>query len=272
MTTTTIPRQQKQQDVQRKQRIKAVLFDLDGTLLDTEALSDQAILAAFGPSLPRSIRDGRLPWEIKRQILGLRGAEWIPMVLSYAQENWGVSTPLCVQEFWSAWEENLNNFCDEIASCPGALELVRALKNAGLPLAIATSSRQDSVDKKRRNHEDLFGAITTVVAGDDPALKNGKPAPDIYLEAALRLGVDPTECLVFEDAISGVKAGKAAGCVVVAVPDPRFEETSRAEVFGSVADLVLDDLWQFCGTEWGVDVDMPSLRANQESSEIKRTK
>ena len=94
--------------------------------------------------------------------------------------------------------------------------------------------------------------IKTIVAGDDPAVEHGKPAPDIYLEAARRLGVDPSECLVFEDAMSGVKSGKAAGCVVVAVPDPRMEK----HVFEGVADVVLDSLSQFDGRQWGIGIDM----------------
>lgn len=78
--------------------IKAILFDLDGTLLDTEALSDKATLKAFGDSIPQQIHDerrqdgDRLPWEIKKQIIGKRGDEWIPMVISYAEENWGAVT------------------------------------------------------------------------------------------------------------------------------------------------------------------------------------
>lgn len=76
--------------------IKGVLFDLDGTLLDTEALSDIALVQAFGESIPSDVRNqllakGRIPWELKRQILGLRGAEWFPIVIKFAQENWGVA-------------------------------------------------------------------------------------------------------------------------------------------------------------------------------------
>jgi beta-phosphoglucomutase-like phosphatase (HAD superfamily) len=81
-----------------RRKIKAVLFDLDGTLLDTESLSDKAILKAFGESLPVEIQEERrqagdlLPWEIKKQIVGKRGDEWIPMIIAYAQQHWGVGT------------------------------------------------------------------------------------------------------------------------------------------------------------------------------------
>lgn len=104
----------------------------------------------------------------------------------------------------------------------------------------------------------MFQKMTTIVAGDDPAVKNGKPAPDMYIEAARRLGLDPSECLVFEDAMSGVKAGKAAGCAVVAVPDPRMDKSA----FELVADIVLDDLCQFDGTQWGINVNMKNALIN----------
>jgi len=66
----------------------------DGTLLDTESLADQAIIESFGSELSQKYKNefqGRLPWEIKSKILGLRGSEWIPMVLTYAESNWEVN-------------------------------------------------------------------------------------------------------------------------------------------------------------------------------------
>ena len=137
-------------------------------------------------------------------------------------------------------------------ACQGARELVEAASKLGLSLAIVTSSRYDVVSKKRTRHEDIFRHMKAIVAGDDAAIKNGKPAPDMYLEAASRLGVHPSECLVFEDALSGVKSGKAAGCIVIAVPDPRMDKN----IFEKEADSVLENLMQFDGEPWGININM----------------
>jgi pseudouridine 5'-phosphatase len=139
------------------------------------------------------------------------------------------------------WENNLNSFCSEIQECKGATTLVETLAKRNIPMAIATSSRAASVAKKRIHHERIFTPMAAVVTGDDPSVKNGKPAPDIFLEAARRLGVDPTDCLVFEDSTSGCQSAKAAGCFVIAVPDLRMEKS----VFKGIADQVLDDLTCF---------------------------
>ena len=104
-------------------------------------------------------------------------------------------------------------------------------------------------------HERMFQCIQEIVTGDDPAVKNGKPAPDIYLEAAKRLGVDPADCLVFEDAFLGAQAGHAAGCCVMAVPDKRMEK----DVFRSVSTEEIDDLWQFSGSKWGISLEMKEV-------------
>lgn len=95
-----------------------------------------------------------------------------------------------------------------------------------------------------------------IVTGDDPNVTNGKPAPDIYLEAAKRLGVHPSECLVFEDAITGAQSGKSAGCNVVAVPDYRMEK----EQFMNVSDEIINSLEHFSGKRWEIPLEMNEAR------------
>jgi beta-phosphoglucomutase-like phosphatase (HAD superfamily) len=94
-----------------------------------------------------------------------------------------------------------------------------------------------------------------IVTGDDPAVKNGKPAPDIFLEAARRLNIPPKNCLVFEDSTTGCSAAKSAGCTVVAVPDPRVE--SPHQTFGTdIADDIVSSLTEFDATKYGL---LPTL-------------
>lgn len=237
-------------------KIKAIIFDLDGTLLDTETLSDRAMYATLGLKCPD---DYRLPWELKQNILGKRGNEWAPIVLSYASKQWPEIILPDEETLCNQWEENLSRYCEEVRACPGATELVRQFAKLGLPMGVATSSRQAAVQKKRTRHEDLFRHFSTIVCGDHPSVRAGKPAPDIYLEAARQLKVDPSECLVFEDALSGVRSGAAAGCTVVAIPDSRFDASERA-VFLVEADVVLESMWQFDGRTHGIDVNMSSLK------------
>jgi beta-phosphoglucomutase-like phosphatase (HAD superfamily) len=223
--------------------IKAVIFDLDGTLLDTESLSDQAILAVFDRHLPSHIDRSILPWECKRQLLGLRGSEWTPIMIDYAHRQWNIVRDHLPSpgELWVQWENHLNEYCKHVELCQGAMDLVNSLSKHKIPMAIATSSRAAAVARKRLRHEDIFSKIQVIVTGDDPAVKNGKPAPDMYIEAAKRLNVEPNECLAFEDSLSGVKS---AGCFVLAVPDARFDETDR-NIFAKEANVVISTLSDF---------------------------
>jgi len=238
-----------------KNKYSGILFDMDGTLLDSEPLGCKAIYLTLKPHLPRDVREEYerdnphllTPWDLKQQTLGLPGDQWVPIVLRYAQREWGVSpeSSPSVDEFLKVWDKHMHDNVATVGACKGAYDVVREVAvDRNVPCAIATSSHSESVAKKRRRHEDMFGLFRAIVSADDPAVRRGKPAPDIYVEAAKRIGVDPADCIVFEDGMPGVRAGKAAGCYVVAVPDPRFRPEERRE-FEREADLVLDDLAQF---------------------------
>ena len=119
----------------------------------------------------------------------------------------------------------------------GAQQLVRHLKQHQVPIAVGTSSSQMSFGEKITRHGDWFALFDTIVTADDPEVTAAKPAPDIFLTAARRLGVAPGECLVFEDSPFGVTAAKAAGMRVLAVPDPAMADTKFAHADGILRSL-----------------------------------
>jgi len=219
--------------------------------------------------------NGRLPWELKSRILGMRGSEWSPIVIQYFLTHYGVgdgtagNEPLSPSKLWGQWETNLSTLCANVRAMKGAPELVEELRKNQVPMAIATSSQQDAVEVKRGGHENtIFGKMKVVVTGDDPAVRRGKPHPDIFLEAASRLGVPPTECLVFEDSMTGIMAGKAAGCQVVAVPDLRSDMVEFLEV----ADVVLRSLEEFDGKRFGINVELAKKTAAKKQLSRRESK
>lgn len=181
---------------------------------------------------------GQTHWPLKRRILGLSGTHWARIVL----EHFGIESKLTPQQLVDEWEHHLETLYATIDPLPGAQRVVDHVANH-VPVAIATSSNAHAVAKKRAAHPELFSPARVVVCGDDPELARGKPAPDIFLLAAQRLGVEPARCLVVEDSpfvrprqergscspaassprSAGVQAGLAAGMRVLAVPDPNVE-------------------------------------------------
>jgi pseudouridine-5'-monophosphatase len=185
----------------------AVLFDLDGVLLDTERLyteATQAIVGRFGKTFT---------WAIKRDAMGRDALVSARIVL----DRLGV--PLTPEEFVAERDVILERLVQRCEAIEGAEAFVRSLVGHGVPVAVATSSNRPLYDIKIRPHAwfDLFGAV---VCGDDPRVRAKKPAPDIFLVAAGDLNVDPGRCLVFEDSPAGVEAALAAGMRVVALPEP----------------------------------------------------
>lgn len=221
--------------------IHCVIFDLDGTLLDTETLSTESIISVLD-----TIGVTGLTWDLKKKLLGLRGPEWTKIVIDELQINDKITS----EDMVKGWEENMSNLCPTIEKMPGAELLTAELTKRGIRMAIATSSSSAQVEKKKSKHQGLFERMELVVCGDDSEVLHGKPAPDMYLVTARRLGLDPCHCLVFEDAISGVQSGAAAGMHVVAIPDPRLlEDPPLKLIFTETASMISDSLEDFARSE-----------------------
>jgi pseudouridine-5'-monophosphatase len=102
------------------------------------------------------------------------------------------------------------------------------------------------LEAKIANHQEWFSLFQTIVTGDDPEVKEGKPAPDIFLVAAKRVGADPEKCLAFEDAPTGTVAAHAAGMAVIAIPDENMDKKLYPE-----ASKILDSMEEFLPELWG---------------------
>ena len=133
-----------------------------------------------------------------------------------------------------------------IAECklmPGVEKLTQLLAQEGIPQAMATSSDKDTLEAKIIHHREWFSLFQTIVTGDDPEVSEGKPAPDIFLVAAKRLGFPPKNCLAFEDAPTGTQAANSAGMAVIAIPAefaacvPLGASSNTRQIFGGKPNL-----------------------------------
>ena len=217
----------------KKMNIKAILFDMDGLLLDTESIYTevtQMIVGRYGKTFD---------WSVKSHMIGrdsYDAASYLVKALDLPFEP----------EFYL---EERNALLDErfpfAKPKAGAPELIKALSEKNIPIAVATSSNQHHFELKTRNHQDWFKYFDTVVTSNHPDVKLAKPAPDIFLTAAKVLSQEPKSCLVFEDAPSGVQAANAAHMQVIAVPDPNMSHDAFQD-----ATAIIDSLTEFDLADW----------------------
>lgn len=184
--------------------VKAVVFDMDGLLFDTEALFFEAMRTAGaerGHEIPRPFFLGLVGLTAERNFARMR-------------EHFGPDFP--AEQFHARCHDHFRDIEHGIALKVGAIELLDRLDRLRLPRAIATSSARLNVERNlgRFGMSHRFDAI--VAAGD---YLQGKPHPAPYLTAAAALGVAPTDCLALEDSHNGVKSAAAAGMMTIMVPD-----------------------------------------------------
>ncbi|MFW6730577.1 MAG: HAD family hydrolase [Synechococcus sp.] len=183
------------------------LFDLDGLLLDTEPLHAEAwtrAAAQFGAVLPPPL------------LLQLRGRNRFDNAATVIAQLGLTQT---VEQLLAVQQPLARSLMARSQPMPGARELLDRCQRAGIPTAIATSSSRGAVSWKQSFHPWLE-AVAVQVCGDDAEVASGKPAPDLFLVAARRLGIAAHDCWAFEDSPAGAVAARAAGCRVFVLPAP----------------------------------------------------
>lgn len=186
-------------------RPSAVIFDVDGLLFDTEALWQEALLSAAAES------GHEIPDEVYNKSIGVRRSQCRGLFLSH------FGADFLFDDFHQDWRRHFWLIAEnKLALKPGVSELLEFVDQRRLPRAIATSSSRETVERHLRAHSMIDRFDQIICRGD---YDNGKPAPDPFLKAAERLGVEPRSCLALEDSHIGVRSAWAAGMMTVMVPD-----------------------------------------------------
>lgn len=205
---------------------RAVVFDLDGVLWDGEPLYHEAfnvVLKPYGHCVTSEEYDNIIGFSVE--------AAW-----EWVHRRFGLAEP--IEQFIAAYDRVvLELLRDHVEPLPGVRELLTELRQRKVPMAVASASLRQWVDATLRGLG-LDGAFAATVSASEVA--RAKPAPDLYLLAAQRLGVPPERCLAMEDTKTGIAAAKAAGMFAVQV---RVASTALPPI--PEADLVIDDYSQF---------------------------
>lgn len=203
-------------------KIFAVIFDLDGTVLDNEdeyGAAFREVLRKLGKKV-----DKKYP-----HVFGIGVKENWPILLS----KYKVKTKKSLEELTKLTQDAYLNHLDEVSLKKGFRKFIKELKDSGIMVALATSNTwwivEDVLEEFRLN--DLFDVTTT---GEEVDYR--KPDPDLFLLTARKLGVEPTECLVFEDSKAGIEAAKRAGMMVVGV----YRDKKHAQELKN-ADILIKD-------------------------------
>ncbi|VVA33865.1 PREDICTED: bifunctional riboflavin kinase/FMN [Prunus dulcis] len=216
-----------------KKLVSCVILDLDGTLLNTDGIVSDVLRVYLGKYGKQW--DGR---EIKK-IVGKTPLEAASAVV----EDYELSCT--TSELLSEITPMFSNQWCNIKALPGANRLIKHLSGHRVPMALASNSPRENIETKISYHQGWKESFSVIIGGDEVRL--GKPSPEIFLEVAKRLNVDPSSCLVIEDSLLGVTAGRAAGMEVVAVPS-----IPKQPHLYTLADEVINSLLDLRPEKWGL--------------------
>ena len=205
----------------------AVIFDLDGVILDSEQLWNQA--------KEQLVRGAGGTWrdDAPHTMMGMSAPEWS----AYLHDELGVPLdPKAIDREVGTRMEEL--YRERLPLLPGAVEAVRALA-VQWPLGLASSSNREIIDLALQE-AGVAEAFAATVSSEE--VERGKPAPDVYLEAARRIGVRPATCVAVEDSSNGLRSAAAAEMTVIAVPNPHYPPDADALGLAAVVLGTLHEL------------------------------
>jgi HAD superfamily hydrolase (TIGR01509 family) len=207
--------------------IDAVVFDMDGVLIQSEEVWDEVREAYVRE------RGGRYDDAVQRAMMGMSSTEWS----AFLHEQAGVrEEPEEINA--EVVRRMLAAYRDHLPLIDGAVDAVRRLADA-FPLGLASSSNRELIDAVLEV-AGLAPFFRATVSSEEVA--HGKPAPDVYVEAARRLGVAPPRCAAVEDSHGGIRAAKSAGMRVVAIPNPTYPPDADALALADVTLASLQEL------------------------------
>ena len=215
--------------------MRAVLFDMDGTLVDSEKLWDISLAALY------EHHGGRLTPEVRASMVGGSAEDTIRTVYTDLGLEHDPAAMAAVRPDW-LHDYTAELFDGGLPWCDGARELLEALAAEGTPMALVTNTQRALTERALNSIGKHY--FSASVCGDE--VPRGKPAPDAYQRAAALLGLEPSACLAIEDSVTGTAAAESAGCPVLVVPnDVAVPSGPRRRHISSLAEVAV------CGSAAG---------------------
>lgn len=228
---------------------KAVIFDMDGTLIDSVGIwnaVDMEILGRYGNESARSLSEKQIQQQRDKLLRKHKGNP--QPYNAYYEElkekyDFSVSAEEAIKARYNLAQEML---ASRIDYKPGAPEFLKKLKERGITLAIASTTKRDNMEVYKTKNRNIMEkapideTFSLVYTREDAVQM--KPDPEIYIKAMNTMGVTPEECIIFEDSLIGTEAAKASGAQVVVVYD-KYSDDEREEI-NALADYIVSDYFE----------------------------